>query len=340
MGFNFDIYRMLQLIVTDIRWETADTATFFLAEKTGRKIDYKAGQFLTLIFTHHDEEVRRSYSLSSSPDEELLSITVKRVSNGEISRFLLTKIKVGDVLNAMAPAGRFVLRDFEGEKDLFFFAAGSGIAPIFAQVKFILGRPGKSRLTLIYSSLTRSSIIYKKQLDGLAAQHPERLTITHLISDEANRLNNAKVEQLVSEVNKADFYLCGPFAYMRMVRLTLLYMGVDANNIRKENFVLETVPVTGSLVNFPPQHVRILFGGEWHDVPVGENQSILQAALQNHIPLPYSCRGGVCSTCVARCSGGRVVMAMNDVLTEADLADGLILTCTGHPVTDDVKIEF
>lgn len=336
---------MLQLVVTDIRWETTDTATFFLAEKSGRKINYKAGQFLTLVFTHHDEEIRRSYSLSSSPDEELLSITVKRIANGEISRFLLTKIKTGDVLNAMEPAGRFVFRDFTAERDLFFFAAGSGIAPIFAQIKYILGNPGKSRLTVFYSSLTQKSIIYRKELNNLEALHPDRLKIIHLISDEGNRLNNSRVEQLVGvnahyKVTDADFYLCGPFDYMRMVRLTLLYMGIDTDRIRKENFVLETVPVTGGLINFPPQNIRILFQGEWHDVPVGENQSILQAALQNHIPLPYSCRGGVCSTCVARCSIGRVVMAMNDVLTEADQAEGLILTCTGHPVTGDVSIEF
>src|ERR1700755_2639434 len=100
---------MLQLKIEVIRWESADTATFFLSEISGKKIHYKAGQFITLVFTHHDEEIRRSYSLGSSPDEELLSITVKRIENGEISRFLLTKIKQGDILNAIEPAGRFTI---------------------------------------------------------------------------------------------------------------------------------------------------------------------------------------------------------------------------------------
>src|SRR3954467_10562398 len=110
---------MLQLKVEAIKWKLQDTATFYLKEVSGIKIDYKAGQFITLVFTHHAEEIRRSYSLSSSPDEELLSITVKRIANGEISRFMLTKIKPGDILNAVEPAGRFVITDFEDEKDIF-----------------------------------------------------------------------------------------------------------------------------------------------------------------------------------------------------------------------------
>src|SRR6185312_2451723 len=141
---------MLQLKVEAIKWELPDTATFFLTEVSGKKVSYKAGQFITLVFSHHDEEIRRSYSLSSSPDEASLSITIKRIENGEISRFLLTKIKEGDILNAIAPAGRFTITDFEIEKDILLFAAGSGIVPIFSQLKYVLYRPGVSKLTLIY----------------------------------------------------------------------------------------------------------------------------------------------------------------------------------------------
>src|ERR1700760_987102 len=130
---------MLQLKIEAIKWESRDTATFFLSEISRRKIHYKAGQFITLVFTHHSEEIRRSYSLSSSPDEDLLAVTVKRIANGEISRFMLTKLKIGDVFNAVEPAGRFIVAEYRSPpKDLVFFAAGSGITPIFAQLKFIL----------------------------------------------------------------------------------------------------------------------------------------------------------------------------------------------------------
>jgi ferredoxin-NADP reductase len=336
---------MLQVKIEAIKWESRNTATFFLGEISGRKIHYKAGQFITLVFTHHEEEIRRSYSLSSSPDEDLLALTVKRITNGEISRFMLTKLKLGDVLNAVEPAGRFSLTDFTNQKDIFYFAAGSGITPIFAHLKYVLSRPGNSRMVLIYSSQNTSSILFKEQLDELAAAHPGRLKIIHLLSSEGNRLNNIMVEELIRQnahfdLNKAEFYLCGPFAYMRMVRLTLLFMGIEPARIRKENFVIETVPVTGGPVNYPPGKVKIHFKGEVHDIMVGENQSILQAALQNNIHLPYSCRAGICSSCSALCKSGKVVMAENDVLTDKDIAEGWVLTCTGHPVGEDVVIAF
>jgi ferredoxin-NADP reductase len=336
---------MLQLRVDSIKWETPDTATFYFAQSDGNRINYTAGQFITLVFTHHDDEIRRSYSLSSSPDEELLAITVKRITNGEISRFMLTKVKPGDMINVVEPSGRFSITDYTSPKDIFLFAGGSGVAPIFSQLKYILNRPGKSKLTLIYSNQNANAILFKSELDKLAAQHPDRLNIIYLLSSEGNRLSNIIVEQMVRghaefELSLAEFYLCGPFAYMRMIRLTLLYMGFENYQIRKENFVLETVAVGGPPTYYPPQKIKIHFNGETHDVMVGENQSILQAALQNNIPLPYSCRAGICSACSARCTNGKVMMSVNDVLTDLDMAQGWILTCTGHAVTDDVVIEY
>ncbi|MCQ6961026.1 flavin reductase family protein [Mucilaginibacter aquariorum] len=336
---------MLQLRVDEIKWELPDTATFYLVEVDGHNVPYKAGQFLTLIFNHRNQEIRRSYSLSSSPDDDRMAITVKRITNGEISRFLLTKVNVGDVLTVAQPAGVFTVSNYRSEKDILFFAAGSGITPVFSQIKYILNRPGKSKLHLIYSSQNRESILFNNELNNLLERYPARLNITYLLSSDANRLTNIKVEQLVNEQlafekEKAEFYLCGPFVYMRMIRLTLLYMGIEQQQIHKENFVLETIPVTGSQTNYPPKNIRINFNNELHDVVEGENQSILQAALQNNIQLPYSCRSGICSACVAFCKTGKVEMAKNEVLTDEDIAKGWILTCTGHALTDDVEIEY
>ncbi|RYD88241.1 MAG: iron-sulfur cluster-binding domain-containing protein, partial [Sphingobacteriales bacterium] len=250
-----------------------------------------------------------------------------------------TKLKQGDILNAIEPAGRFVIADYETKKDIIIFAAGSGITPVFSQLKYILSRPGESNIVLIYSSLSRKSVIFKKELDELAATHPDRLKILYLLSSDANRLNNIMAEQVVNKhtpngLANADFYLCGPFPYMRMLKLTLQYMGIEPARIRKENFVLDTVPVAATVLNYPPRKVGILFRGEHYDIVAGENQSILQAALQNNIPMPYSCRAGVCSACAAICKSGNVEMARNDVLTDEDMAKGWVLTCTGHAVTD------
>lgn len=336
---------LLQLRVDGIKWELPDTATFYLVKAVGYKPVYKAGQFITLVFDHHNQEVRRSYSLSSSPDDDRLAITVKRITNGEISRFLLTKVKVGDVLNVVEPAGVFTVKEYEANKDLVFFAAGSGITPIFSQIKYVLNRPGKSKLHLIYSSQSKQTVLFNNELNELLTSYPERFTVTYLLSSEANRLTHIRVEQLVNEQlnfdkTKADFYICGPFTYMRMIKLTLMYMGIEATSIHKENFVLETVPVTGSQTNYPPKSIRINFEGEVHNLVAGENQSILQAALQNKIKLPYSCRSGICSACVAFCKTGKVEMAKNEVLTDEDIAKGWILTCTGHALTDDVEVEY
>lgn len=334
---------MLQLRIESIQWELPDTATFFLKEVSGKKVHYKAGQFITLVFGHRDEEIRRSYSLSSSPDESLLALTVKRQANGEISRYMLTKLSVGDILNAVEPAGRFTVNNFHPEKDIVFFAAGSGITPIFSQLKYLLKREGQSKLTLIYSNNT--AVLFKKELDSLAAEHPDRLKIIYLISSQGKRLNNIMTEQLVKQnlqfnLDKAEFFICGPFPYMRMVRLTLIYIGVDPGKIRRENFVIETITVAHNLVNYPPGKVKIYFNGEVYDITTGENQSILQAALQNNIQLPYSCRVGSCSTCSAICKSGKVIMSTNEVLTDSDLAQGWVLTCTGHPVSEDVVIAY
>lgn len=337
---------MLRLKVEAIRREAEDTATFFLSNADGQKINYQAGQFITLVFNHHHEELRRSYSICSAPHEEWLGITIKRVTNGELSRFLLTHAKPGDVWNATEPTGRFIMKeDDNSERDIFFFAAGSGITPIFSQIKHLLHQPGKSRLILIYSNRNAGSILFKTELDQLQVRHPQRFIIIHLLSDEGRRLNNVIVEQLVHKhvsyaLGKAQFYLCGPFDYMRMIRLTLLYMHIDAESIRKENFVVDTVPVAGPGTSFPPRRLQIIFNGETHTITAGENQSILQAALQNNIPLPYSCRVGICSSCTARCTEGKVNVAANEVLTDAELKQGWVLTCTGYAVTDDVVIEY
>ncbi len=336
---------MLQLRVEEIREETADTATFFFVEADGAKVPYAAGQFITLVFNHHGNEIRRSYSLSSSPDEQLLAITVKRVSNGEISRFMLAKVKKGDVINAVPPAGKFTLTKTAGIKTIVYLAAGSGIVPVFSHIKYLLARQESINIVLLYSNNKADDILFNDALQNLQTTHTKRISIINLLSSEGKRLNNDNLEQLLHQHlgnNFAEtlFYICGPFAYMRMIRLTLLFMGVEQENIRKENFVIETIPVAESTAVYPPRNIKLQLNNEVYSIAVGENQSILQAALQNNIALPYSCRGGMCSTCIAKCVSGKVEMSVNDVLMEADLAEGWVLTCTGHPVTDNVVLKL
>jgi ferredoxin-NADP reductase len=336
---------MLQLRVEAIEKQTTDTSTFYLREVNGNKVHYQAGQFITLVIDHHGQEIRRSYSLSSSPHEELLAVAVKRIPNGEITRYLHTYTKVGDMWNTVEPAGRFTAPQAADSNELFYFAAGSGIVPVYAHLKYLLRQPATPGITLFYSNLNPQSIIFKQQLDELAAAYSQQLTIIHLLSSEARRLNNIMVEKLVRQnikrdIQQAQFYLCGPFTYMRMVQLSLLYMGIAAAHIHKENFVLETVPVSTTVTSFAPQTLRINFQNEWHDIMAGENQTILQAALQNQLHLPYSCGSGVCAACAVKCTSGKVTTVKNEVLTDSELQQGWVLTCTGYAVSDDVVLDF
>lgn len=342
----------LYLRVVRIVAETADANSYFLELVDGQPVSYRAGQFLTLILTHNGHEVRRSYSLSSAPGEEQLQLTVKRVQNGEISRYLHNTLRVGDVLTSLRPAGRFTLNE-DQPGDVVLMGAGSGITPLFALLKQILRTDTNRLVTLLYSNPNERSIIFRDELDGLQRQFPDRFRLIYLLSDPSDdwtglrgRLNNILLERLLPQlVGTAPpktllFYLCGPGDYMRMVQFTLIFRGFRPDQIRRENFVVEPVFLSPPPAFALDRTVLVRFREKEVDIQVPAYKSILQAALDEGVMLPYSCRGGRCSTCVARCLSGSVHMTINDVLTEHDLADGWVLTCTGYPESEGVVIEI
>lgn len=351
----------LHLRIVRIVAETADANSYFLQPLNRQPVSYRAGQFLTLILTHRDRsagaggpnehEVRRSYSLSSAPDEELLRLTIKRVQNGEISRFLHDTLRVGDVLTSLQPAGRFTL-DENQVGDVVLLGAGSGITPLFALLKQILRTDTTRRVTLLYSNSNEQTIIFRDELDGLQRQFPDRFRLLYLLSSPSDdwnglrgRLNNVLLERLlpnligISDLKTLRFYVCGPGDYMRMAQFTLIFSGFRPDQIRRENFVVEPIFLAPPPTLSQDRTVLLTFRGRQIDIQVPAYKSILQAALDEGVTLPYSCRGGRCSTCAARCLSGSVHMTINDVLTDHDLADGWVLTCTGYPESDEVVIE-
>ena len=347
---------VIRLRVVRIHPETTDTTSYFLEPVDEKAVQYQAGQFLTLILEHHDSglksyEVRRSYSLSSIPGEPL-RLTIKRVQNGEISRYLHNTLHVGDVLTSLQPAGRFTL-DKNSTGDIVLLGAGSGITPLFALLKQTLLTNPTQRVSLLYSNTNERTIIFRAELDELYHQFSDRFQLLYLLSDSADdwtglrgRLNNVMLERLLPQLldsynpETTRFYVCGPGGYMRMVQFTLIFKGFRLNQIRRENFVVEPVVVTPPPAVAQDRTIRLKFRGRDVDIQVPAYKSILQAALEEGIALPYSCRGGRCSTCAARCLSGRVHMTINDVLTEHDLADGWVLTCTGYPESDGVVIDL
>jgi len=345
----------LQLRIVRITSETSDAKSYYLEPVDGRLVLHRAGQFLTLSLLHHGHEVRRSYSLSSAANEPL-RLTIKRIQNGEISRYLLDTLQVGDVLTSLYPAGRFTL-DENLPGDLVLLGAGSGITPLFSMIKQVLWMAPHRRITLLYSNSSERTIIFREELNDLQRQFPDRFRLLYLLSNPSEdwqglrgRLNNVMLERLLPElVGTSDrqtlhFYVCGPGDYMRMVQFTIVFSGFRSDQIRRENFVIEPVVLTPPPLIAQDRTVLLRIRRREGptrevDIQVPAYKSILQAALDEGIALPYSCRGGRCSTCVARCQSGSVHMTINDVLTERDLREGWVLTCTGYPESDGVVIE-
>lgn len=315
---------------------------------------YCAGQFLTLVFDVNGKEKRRSYSFCSSPAvNEPLSIAVKLVENGEISRFLHHRLCEGDILTATAANGQFIYEPVRDKpRTIFLLAAGVGITPLFSILKTALLQEQEAKLVLIYSNRYPDQVLFSDELNKLAERYTERFSYINLYSQHKNlrkaRLNNTLLQELVKEnmfFNPADalFYSCGPVDYMDMCRITLLSAGYRPDQVKRETFVLpEDEPdeddFTEKVVDKNTYSVILHFNGKVHELEVPYPKRILEVALENRINLPYSCSGGVCSTCSATCIKGGVRMDYNEVLTDEELAQGRVLVCTGHPVENGTTI--
>lgn len=341
---------ILQWKVAQVVPETRETITYVVEPVNREPVKYDAGQFLTLLIDHHGHELRRSYSMSSTPGiDERLSITVKRKVNGAISRYIQVLWREGTVFNTIAPTGLFRIDTDENlQRTFFFIAAGSGIVPVFSLIKKVLHFEPESRVILIYQNFDEERIIFDKPLKQLEQQFGKQFRRIDLLSNPKNhdtypkRLNNSLLEQLILDSNVARntfFYTCGPLLFMKMVEFTVRVMGFEGEQIRKENFTIESIPVPRFEMEPVPRKVTIHYGKDDFQFSSTYPSSILQSALDNHILLPYSCRAGRCSSCVARCLSGSVKMSANDVLTEKDLLQGLVLTCVGYAETD-VVLQF
>ncbi len=340
-----------KLKVVKIISETADTKSF-VVECIDGNIEYKAGQFLTFVFTRNNgEEARRSYSISSSPElDEPLTITVKRIVNGEYSRYLNDKVNTGDVLQTIGASGFFVLPESpENYGNIIFMAAGSGITPVFALIKTILILHPSIKVLLIYSNTSRQNSIFVKELQELQRKYSDNLSIEFLFSRSADafrsRLTPESLElymnfHKISYTGKTLFYVCGPPGYMRMITYRLTTLCVDPGRIKKEIFHVQHPAIRPEPPDTKAHTVMLMRKGETVSFNVQYPLTILQAAKLLDIHIPYSCENGQCGTCVAKCLHGTVWMAQNEVLLDEEIKNGCILTCTGYPVYGDVTIKI
>ena len=337
------------LIIENIREEIRGFKIFIFAE--GHNLEYQAGQFITLVDKNGSREIRRSYSIISSPVlKEPLSIAVKRIDNGVFSRKLVDRARVGDSLLTTGAAGFFRLPDnIKSFTSIFFFAAGSGIAPILSLIKTVIRLYPEITVYLIYSNQSLETTAFYHELQRLKMLNPRQLHIDFLFSSESDlrkaRLNRdlllefLKIKRFNRE--KTLFYACGPESYMRMIIFHLVEEGFNINQIKKEDFNPGNKKITGRL---PPDknsyHVDLNLKGTIYNFPVKYPDSILQAAKKIRLILPYSCETGKCGSCAASCISGKVWLSNNEVLTDKELSQGLTLTCTGHPQEGDVILKI
>jgi ferredoxin-NADP reductase len=338
-----------RLIIQHVHEEVPGFKT--LTFQAGHGIQYAAGQFITLVHTLSTEEIRRSYSVISAPAlNEDLAIGVKRIPNGAFSRMLVDKARPGDVLWSTGAGGFFTLpENINSITTIIFFAAGSGITPVYSLIKTLLHLYTHISVILIYSTPLLSKTVFHAELKQLQASfiqfHCEFL-FSNSQQLQIARLNRDLLVTFLHRYTREQyqnslFYICGPESYMRLCIYTLQEYGVPPDQIRRENFVIEKKKPQLILPPDKETHlVSINYGSASYHFPVVYPDTILQTAKKAGITLPYSCETGRCGNCAARCVHGKVWLSYNEVLTEKELEKGLTLTCVGHPVGGDVILNI
>ncbi|MFK7848867.1 MAG: 1,2-phenylacetyl-CoA epoxidase subunit PaaE [Rhodothermales bacterium] len=351
-----------KLKVRDIRKETDDciSVAFDLPESLKEVFAFSAGQYLTLRTEIDNEEVRRSYSICASPEDEELRVAIKQVTSGVFSTFAHQSLAVEDELEVMPPAGRFVVRQRgTDEKHYLMIAAGSGITPIIALVKSILHNEPASQITLLYGNKTRTNIIFKEELSALKNQHLNRFSAFYFFSREQldtplmeGRISADKLKHFLTSVVQPEqldeAFICGPETMMLELRALLLSTGFESRQIHVELFGTKKKDAGQKL----QQEAAAGHGAEMSNVRVKvdgatlafelhpEGQSVLDAALQRGADLPFACKGGVCTTCKARLESGKVAMDVNYGLEPEEVAAGFILTCQSHPRSSELVVNY
>jgi ring-1,2-phenylacetyl-CoA epoxidase subunit PaaE len=341
-----------QLTIVEIRQHGATARTLVLQPQPGETLPYQPGQYLTLVREVYGAEVRRSYSFSSAPALDALpAITIRRVDNGLFSRWLVDQVRVGDVLRTSGVGGFFTLpMDAAAYQQLVLVAAGSGITPLFSLLKAVLAQQPHLAVLLLYSNRTAADALFLEELRDLAQAFPARLRLELFFSNDPMlyraHLHKELLQTLVTQLvpgfpARTLAYLCGPINFMRMATYGLHEAGLPLGLIRRELFYTSAVaPAPAVPPDTAPHEVTLLMRGQQHQLRVQFPTTILQAARRRGLRLPYSCEVGQCGSCAVRCTQGQVWMSNNEVLTDRELARGLVLTCTGYPVGGDVQLDF
>ena len=350
--------RFHQLVVKDIKRETPECVSIALDVPTSLQPEftYKQGQYITFKLEVNGEEIRRSYSLCSSPvaDQEI-RVAVKMVENGKGSNYLNKQLKTGDQVSVMSPTGNF-FSELNAANQIHYhlFAGGSGITPMFSIIKSVLAIEPSSKITLYYGNKDEQSTIFYQALNDLAGMNASRFAIHYVFQQSSSALpdlnqgimnkekNAALISQFVNPAEKNEFFICGPGPMMEAAKEALLEKAIPMELIHIEYF---TAPAQEKKIE-ENSHGRknakatIILDGDEFQLEIKANESILEAALRMNIDAPYACQGGSCCTCRAKLMEGKVEMEVNYALLDKEVIEGFILTCQSYALTDHLVVDY
>ena len=337
--------------IHDVIRETADAVSlvFQIPGNLKSKFAFHSGQYLTLKKTINGNEVRRAYSICSSPTDTYLKVAIKAVESGVFSTYATSELKPGNFIEISEPEGKFILEP-KSNKNYIAFAAGSGITPILSMVKDVLASESSSTFTLIYGNKTVADTIFKKELDALKEENSERFNLHYVYSREQvedslfgriNKTNtNSFINSTYKDTNFNAAYLCGPEEMIKEVSATLSEHGFADENIYFELFTASIDETAVSEIQEGSTEVTVLLDDEETTFIMKQTDDILSASLRNNLDAPYSCQGGVCSSCLCKVTEGKAVMVKNSILSDREIEEGLVLACQAFPTTQNITIDF
>jgi ring-1,2-phenylacetyl-CoA epoxidase subunit PaaE len=341
-----------KLTVSEVKKETPNSVriTLNIPAEVSEEFRFTPGQYITLKHNHNGSEVRRAYSICSSPGSGKFSIGVKKVKKGAFSVYANTDLKAGDTLEVMPPEGNFTLHtDPEHSKNYLALAAGSGITPILSLITSVLEEEPKSTFSLIFGNQSLEETMFAGEIEDLKALYPERFFVEYIFSRRkedfglVGRIDRSTTNYLLkNKFGRSEFdayYLCGPEEMIDTITGLLREKGVSENAI---HFELFSTSVEGVLEEAHDgfTKVTVTLDDDTQTFTMPQDTSVLEACLDHGLDAPYSCQGGICSTCIARLTEGKAEMRKNQILTDAEIAEGLILTCQAHPSTPTIGIDY
>lgn len=343
-----------KLHIKEVKKETSNaiSVAFSVSDELKTTYQFIAGQYVNLKLTLDGKEIRRAYSICSSPNSGELRIAIKSVKNGLFSTFANENLKAGDILEVGVPEGKFVFEpQIDRQKNYAGFAAGSGITPVMSILQSVLESEPNSTFVLVYGNKSPNDTIFHEQLHQLQLKYVGRFFVHYTYSQAKvegelfGRIDKANVNFVLNNKHKEKefdkFYLCGPEEMINLVTSVLKEHNVADKNIKFELF--STSPseenVTTSSENGHTK-ITVLVDDEETTFEMSQKQTLLEAALKQGIDAPYSCQGGICSSCLARISKGTAEMKKNSILTDKEVAEGLILTCQAHPTSSEIFVDF